>query len=314
LRAGLGVLFTTPTTVFLTDPFAYLYRDSDIEAMSTCWDDGSATGYNHVLDDPSMGFTRFCHGSRIVGYEPGLFFAMPTAQAATIATRMGAQLRRQPSLPAEERNTERELWLKELWLPSHHGYAAVGAILRVMNHLCFVNSKVLFRQLRQKTKGHPPVLVQINFHSDAIPRMAAVIARYLDGDPKPLSALPLADSSGKSAAEDTKPLSCDDSSRAGGEQGAAAGDLVAKLQAQSPFAWAGVGDMIFKADGVLSSPWGVGKWGAHPGDSAAIFADFVGTRHNVRIMPSGLGISTRCTDNNVVLLRSIKKAKSLQGS
>ena len=80
LSGGFGVLFSTPETVLISDPFAALFRDSDIEAMSSGWDDGSATGYNHVLDDPSMGFTRFCHGSRIVGYEPGLFFAMATAQ------------------------------------------------------------------------------------------------------------------------------------------------------------------------------------------------------------------------------------------
>ena len=56
------------TTVFLSPPWESLYRDADIEAMSSGWDDGSAYGYNHVLDDPSMGFTRFCHGSRIVAY------------------------------------------------------------------------------------------------------------------------------------------------------------------------------------------------------------------------------------------------------
>ena len=39
-------------------------------------------GYNHVLDDPSMGFTRFCHGSRIVGYNPQFFFAQPTNEVS----------------------------------------------------------------------------------------------------------------------------------------------------------------------------------------------------------------------------------------
>ena len=72
-----------PNPNLLQDPFASLYRDADIEAMSSGWDDGSAYGYNHVIDDPTltltltptltrynhviddpaMGFTRFCHGS-----------------------------------------------------------------------------------------------------------------------------------------------------------------------------------------------------------------------------------------------------------
>ena len=56
--------------------------------MSSGWDDGSAYGYNHVIDDPAMGFTRFCHGSRIVAYEPGLFYASPTTEAVAFALRM----------------------------------------------------------------------------------------------------------------------------------------------------------------------------------------------------------------------------------
>ncbi|KAL3924538.1 MAG: hypothetical protein SGPRY_003888 [Prymnesium sp.] len=61
--------------------------------------------------------------------------------AVSLSLRMAAQLTRQPSLPSAERRSERELWLQELWLPSHHEYASIGAIVRVMNHLCFVNSK-----------------------------------------------------------------------------------------------------------------------------------------------------------------------------
>ena len=58
----------------------------------------------------------------------------------------------------------------------------------------------MFRQLRQRTGGTAPILVQVNFHSDTATRMAAIIARYLDDDPKPLADLPLADISGASGA------------------------------------------------------------------------------------------------------------------
>ena len=40
-----------------------------------------------------------------------------------------------------------------------------------------------------------------------------------------------------------------------------------------------------------------------------MYADFVGAKHNVKLLPSGLGVSTRCADKNTVLLRSIKAAK-----
>ena len=50
-----------------------------------------------------------------------------------------------------------------------------------------------------------------------------------------------------------------------------------------------------------------GREGTH------VYADFVGAKHNVEMLPSGMGISTRCGDNNVVLVRSIKQAKAKAG-
>ena len=130
-----------------------------------------------------MGFTRFCHGSRIVSYEPGFLFAMPTPEAISLAARMRVQLQRHSALSgastAEEvAAAERIALVHELWLPSHHEYASVGAILRVMNYLCFVNSKVLFRQLRVASGGTTPVVVQINYHGDTLPRMKATVVPW----------------------------------------------------------------------------------------------------------------------------------------
>ena len=64
---------------------------------------------------------------------------------------------------------------------------------------------------------------------------------------------------------------------------------------------------------MLETPWGKGEWGLHPSDAegTAVYADFVGAKHNVRFeLSSGMGVSTRCNDNNVVLVRSIKAAKA----
>uniref|UniRef100_A0A7S2NNV6 Nucleotide-diphospho-sugar transferase domain-containing protein n=1 Tax=Haptolina brevifila TaxID=156173 RepID=A0A7S2NNV6_9EUKA len=310
---GFGVLNAAPPTVFLSSPWSYLYRDADIEAMSSGWDDGSAYGYNHVLDDPSMGFTRFCHGSRIVAYEPGFFFAMPTNEAIALTARMGLSMAQLPAAATVKavREAEREAFLHELWLPSHHEYASVGAILRVMNYLCFVNSKVMFRQLRSATFATAPIAVQINYHStDAPARMSAVMERYLDLKPSTLQQLPLAEAQAGGGANamattDEPTLSCD---RSGASSGSSLGPmLAASLVERSPYAWGGMGDLIFSQDGTLKTPWGTGSWGLH--SPSALWADFVGAKHNVRMLPSGLGISTRCGDNNVVLVRSIKVAK-----
>jgi hypothetical protein len=236
---------------------------------------------------------------------------MPTDEAVALTTRMGVQLQRteagltQASTAVEVNAAERLALVHELWLPSHHEYASVGAVLRVMNYLCFVNSKVLFRQLRNSRSTSRPVAIQINYHADAALRMKATLASYLDGDREALKALPLADGTGAGGA----PLPCD---RGGGDAASAQSKLGAHLIAHSPFAWGGVGDMVFKEGGVLDTPWGKGTWGLHPADTSgqAVYADFVGAKHNlVFSLETEMGVSTRCDDNNVVLVRSIKAAK-----
>ena len=211
------------------------------------------------------------------------------------------------STAAEVSEVERVAFVHELWLPSHHDYASVGAVLRVMNYMCFVNSKVLFRQLRNlpSVSAGSPVVLQIDYHSDTVPRMRAAIGRFFDGSKGELKALPLAD-----ATEPTKSaeMGCSRSGATGTGESA----LGAQLVAHSPYAWGGVGDMNFAEGGVLETPWGKGEWGLHPDDSsgASVYADFVGAKHNVRFeLSTGMGVSTRCSDNNVVLVRSIKAAK-----
>ena len=297
-------------TVLLQDPFPMLYRDADIEAMSAGWDDGSAYGYNHVIDDPAMGFTRFCHGSRIVAYEPGLFYASPTTEAVAFALRMEMQLERhapQASTSVEVAVArERELFLSELWLPSHHNYTSVGAVLRVMNYLCFANSKVLFRHLRHAAAATRPVLVHLAYHSDVKERMEAILQKYnAPNDEAPLKALPLADTS--SASLDVHSLKCDAASREGGAARLAA-EAGRRVVDESPWAWGGVTGLVFSADGTLDTPWGKGVWGGLPDAPQHVFADFAGSRHNLRMPAQGLAVSTRCGDSGIVLVRSMKGA------
>jgi hypothetical protein len=217
LGYGIAIFSASAATLLISDPFRFLYRDADVEAMSLGWDDPSAYGYNHVIDDPSMGFTRYCHGSRIVGYEPNLFYASPTPEAAALAGRMGERIRAAAAGAVGGGGTaagveaggagaadaalriaavERESFTRELWLPSRNEYAHSGAILRVMNYLCFANSKVLTRQQQQAFASHKPVLVNIDYHADAALRMAAAAAAFVEGNAGALRALPASDTSG----------------------------------------------------------------------------------------------------------------------
>lgn len=96
-----------------------------------------------------MGFTRFCHGSRIVGKEPAALFALATADAERLAWVVARRMREAPDTP------EREILSEELWLPSSPSVARAGVVTRVANYLCFAHDKV--RLLRARARGGPPV-------------------------------------------------------------------------------------------------------------------------------------------------------------
>ena len=99
-----------------------------------------------------------------------------------------------------------------------------------------------------------------------------------------------------------QPLSCD--------RGSASGDgsstLGAHLIAHSPYAWGGVGDMSFKPGGVLSTPWGEGRWvdASTEHFTSAVAAQFFNVVHMlVRKEGSGVYDSTRCSDGERLEVR-----------
>ena len=79
LSSGISVLLSDVDVPFLHNPFPMLYRDADIEAMSSGWDDGSAYGWTEKLDDPSMGAAgRWRPSMRITAWNSGLWYARAT--------------------------------------------------------------------------------------------------------------------------------------------------------------------------------------------------------------------------------------------
>lgn len=78
MKLGYSVLLSDVDVVTLDNPFKYLVKDSDVEAMSDGWDHQTAYGYNDVFDDPSMGWSRYAHTMRIFVFNSGLFYLRPT--------------------------------------------------------------------------------------------------------------------------------------------------------------------------------------------------------------------------------------------
>ena len=312
---GYGVLALDPDTVLLQDPFAHLYYDFDVEVATLGTDDVTAYGYDHVVDDEKMGWSRFVHGTRQFVRDPGVAFVADTEASLALASRASSRL-----LRGED---ERLVLNQELYLPSHGPYAASGVTVRVLNYLCFMNSKAAWRLDKMLPKGFSPVAVHLSYHARKAERMAAVARRFSSagtGDPKALQALPAADGANSGGRDPFRACGMDkkkptdvEGMRARGNSDAA--ELVAWLSADgAQFTWSGVKQVVFQTDGSVVTPWGGGQWGpieAADGKSTGlVWADFVGAHHVIAKQGDDPDVLTsiRCSDGDLVLVRRIGAA------
>lgn len=185
LQLGYSVLLSDVDIVYLQNPFDHIYRDSDVESMTDGHDNMTAYGYNHVSDEPAMGWARYAHTMRIWVYNSGFFYIRPTLPSIELLDRVAARLSR-------EKAWDQAVFNEELFFPSHPGYDGLHAAKRTMDHYLFMNSKVLFKTVRKdaKLKKLKPVIVHINYHPDKLPRMKAVVEFYFNGKQDALEPFP----------------------------------------------------------------------------------------------------------------------------
>ena len=63
---------------------------------------------------------------------------------------------------------------EEMWYIALNGRPALGLSTRVMNYLCNMNTKALFRYMLSDEafmRRHRPVSVHVNYHPEKLPRM-----------------------------------------------------------------------------------------------------------------------------------------------
>eukprot|EP00755_Sulcionema_specki_P009058 Sspe_Gene.42617::Locus_20708_Transcript_1_6_Confidence_0.667_Length_774::g.42617::m.42617/K20783/RRA; arabinosyltransferase len=119
LREGVGVLLLDSTVDVVLDPFLYLYADSDVEILSHGKDDASAYGYDHVVDDAEMGWSRYVHGTRLALADTRVVFLQATNEASIVSSKlMRAGL--------QSRKHEDALITRLLFAPSHEKYVSTG--------------------------------------------------------------------------------------------------------------------------------------------------------------------------------------------
>ena len=314
LRMGVDLLIIDADTVLLQNPMGFLYRDCDVEAQADGWDETSAWGYDHVVDDPTIGWSRYCHGTRMSTRDPGLVLLQATAPAAAVAARVARRLAAAgpPAPPGLNVSAERAIFNEETWLPSHGEYVSVGVSLRVMNFFCFANSKSLLRFMRKDDgfRRFKPVSARLSYHADKAALGEGVLAEYGAAGTKGAVEAALKASMGAKAdlpktctAAGLRPATAAEE----GDASSPAAALLGFVGKHREWSWAGMTPFRFAAAGVLETPWGGGKWGvgAEPG---ALFVEFAGAKMALQFEPDGgqpfgMFVSTRCGDGDIVLGR-----------
>ncbi|KAH7517872.1 hypothetical protein FEM48_Zijuj09G0110100 [Ziziphus jujuba var. spinosa] len=186
LQLGYSVLLSDVDIVYLQNPFNHLYRDSDVESMTDGHDNRTAYGFNDVFDEPAMGWARYAHTMRMWVYNSGFFYIRPTIPSIELLDRVAGRLSR------ESNSWDQAVFNEELFFPSHPGYAGLHAARRTMDFYLFMNSKVLFKTVRNDAtlSKLKPVIVHVNYHPDKFARMKAIVEFYVNGKRDALKPFP----------------------------------------------------------------------------------------------------------------------------
>lgn len=186
LQLGYSVLLSDVDIVTLQNPFDFLERDSDVEGMSDGFDNGTAYGYNDVLDDPTMGWARYAHSMRVFVFNSGLFYIRPTPAAMDLLDRLVQRVE-------TENGWDQALFNEVIYFPSRPGYTDPLVKRRVLDYLLFMNSKVLFKTVRvdkARFADLKPVMIHVNYHPNKHERMLAIVDRYVKGVETALDSFP----------------------------------------------------------------------------------------------------------------------------
>ena len=343
LENGVHTIAIDPETVLMHDPSTYFYRDADVEAMSDGWDDMTAYGYDHVVDDPHMDWSRYCHGGRAASRDDGFARFEATEESLALATRVARiLLGMKGSSSADIATRAHEAFNEALDLPAHGDYVGPGVIKRTLNYLCFANSKMIYRFAKKdaKAKKFIPVAIRMSYHlrlKETAQRMTDAYNYYeemkqntvLGASAKTISNFERwthGEGFGEVAADSKilcklRMVSPTESTESYSEKAHVA-SILSQLGENEPFSWGGVPGLRFLERGDLTTPWGKGKWGfIDKGkgrlDSVSVFAEFAGAKHLLTFeniaennaLHDAVFVSERCTDGDQVMGRVVAKVR-----
>ncbi|KAK2080581.1 hypothetical protein QBZ16_000435 [Prototheca wickerhamii] len=190
LQLGYSVFLSDVDILTFKNPFEYLARDSDVEAMSDGWDKLTAYGYDDVMDDQEMGWSRYAHSIRVFCFNSGLFYIRASQASMDLIDKVIERVE-------GEGGWDQAIFNEVIFFPSHPNYKASGGdpsvTRRVLDMRLFMNSKYLFKYHRHEPDyhKHTPVMLHVNYHSNKFERMLAAEKRYVHGELTALDEFPV---------------------------------------------------------------------------------------------------------------------------
>mmetsp|Transcript_33962 Transcript_33962/g.47046 ORF Transcript_33962/g.47046 Transcript_33962/m.47046 type:complete len:726 (-) Transcript_33962:56-2233(-) len=294
MKVGASVLLSDVDIVWVQNPFPYLYRDADVEGMTDGWDDPTSYGWEWVSEVTGYPApVTHQRNMRLSARNSGLFFLQATEESLSMMQRLKHRM-------ATQDVWDQTAYNEEQFYVSYGGYASPGVSQRVMNYLCFLNSKALFRYVREDPDLYPdalrPVSVHVNYHPEKPQRMVDIYAQYHKGKARAIDKW----NWGVGMKGATECLKRAPNTALQLMQSALGQRMIATGKA----AWGGVKYVDFLAGGELKTPWGIGKWGVLDATAtpSTFFADFAGAQHKLSVTSWPNFESKRCSDNERVQL------------
>jgi arabinosyltransferase len=276
LSVGCSVLLSDVDVIWLTNPFPFLYRDSDVEGMTDGWDSPTSYGYD------------FGGGAlRVFARNSGMFYLAATTEANNMMKRLAHRME-------TEATWDQTAYNEEQFYPAHGTHGTVGVTSRVMNYFCNLNSKTFFRFLREDAEllnGFRPVSAHVNYHPEKPQRMVDLHGFYYTNDSKGIWKW----NGGEGSRLET---TCKKAVKRGSPARSSAA-VVKRVLAAGKAEWGGIKFVEFFGDGSLKTPWGDGKWGSAD-TPETIWAEFIGQIHLLTFRGSSYE-STRCSDGEKVV-------------
>ena len=268
VTTGTSVLLSDVDVVWMQDPFAsgpsatnerMIYRDSDVEGMTDGWDDPSSYGF-------SWNGLR-----RLVARNSGLFYVAATRETKTMMSRLAERMESEKNTWDQTAYNQEQVYL---WGQADHKTYS-GTSQRVMNYVCFQNSKYMFRYMRYDSDlypNHRPASVHINYHPEKPDRMVSVIAQYWNGKKDAIEVWNWGE--GRKGIEE-----CAKRPASNGIADSRLAQALVKKTSTRAGMWGGNRGLVLGEDGTLKTPWGEGKWGILPHKDGSIYMDFIGAAH-----------------------------------